>query len=156
MEDPIRFRALGTKVSFIMNLREYDSLSPVSPHQRCQFQGCAESAQSSTSFCVAHGGGRRCQFQGCTKSARSSTSFCVAHGGGRRCQFQGCTKSAQSSTSFCVAHGGGKRCAYSGCVTSALIKEYCCKHATVMGVRPFSAQSNKRQGKKRSKGKQYD
>jgi hypothetical protein len=87
--------------------------------KRCQFpDGCGKSARGSTLFCKSHGGGKRCQYpKGCGKSAEGSTLFCVAHGGGKRCQYlDGCDKGAEGSTIFCVAHGGGKRCRYpDGC-----------------------------------------
>ena len=146
-------RSRSTKEGKILCISVAVINSTVPPHKRCKFQGCMKYAASPTSFCKAHGGGARCQFQGCTKSAQGSTSFCVAHGGGKRCQFQGCTKSARKPTSFCKAHGGGRRCAYSGCVTAALIKEYCHKHATVMGVRASTAKVGRPKAKRHRKGK---
>lgn len=41
-------------------------------------EGCDKSAQSSTNFCVKHGGGKKCQFHGCEKVARGKTLFCAA------------------------------------------------------------------------------
>jgi hypothetical protein len=97
----------------------------------CQYpDGCGKSAQGSTMFCIAHGGGGRCQYpDGCNKSAQGSTTFCKAHGGGKRCQYpQGCDKSAQGSTMFCKAHGGGKQCQYpEGCGKSAIGRTLFCK-----------------------------
>ncbi|KAK3238186.1 hypothetical protein CYMTET_51787 [Cymbomonas tetramitiformis] len=70
------------------------------PVYRFEADGCTKAAQSSTEYCVAHGGGKRCQADGCTKSARGSTDYCKAHGGGKRCQADGCTKSAIGSTEY--------------------------------------------------------
>jgi hypothetical protein len=78
--------------------------------KRCRYpEGCDKSAQRSTKFCVAHGGGKRCQYpEGCGKGAQGSTMFCAEHGGGKRCQYpEGCDKSAIGRTLFCLAHGGG-------------------------------------------------
>jgi hypothetical protein len=41
-------------------------------------EGCDKSAQSSTNFCVKHGGGKKCQFEDCEKVARGKTLFCAA------------------------------------------------------------------------------
>lgn len=59
-----------------------------------QFPNCPKSAQSKTSFCVRHGGGRKCSIVGCVKVARGRTSHCAAHGGGVRCCMESCNKAA--------------------------------------------------------------
>jgi hypothetical protein len=43
--------------------------------------GCDKSAQSSTNFCVKHGGGKKCQSEGCEKVARGKTPYCAAVSG---------------------------------------------------------------------------
>ena len=40
--------------------------------------GCDKSAQSSTKFCVKHGGGKKCQHPGCEKVSRGRTLYCAA------------------------------------------------------------------------------
>ncbi|DAZ92965.1 TPA: hypothetical protein N0F65_006286 [Lagenidium giganteum] len=40
--------------------------------------GCNKCAQSRSSFCWAHGGGKRCELVGCMRS-RKSKRFCVDH-----------------------------------------------------------------------------
>lgn len=56
---------------------------------------------------MRHGGGKRCQFENCGKSAQGSTDFCKAHGGGTRCAWgQGeCDKFARGKSGLCTAHG---------------------------------------------------
>jgi hypothetical protein len=80
--------------------------------RRCTYVGCSTSAQGTTKFCIAHGGGRRCQFNGaggCTKSAIAGPNpLCRKHGGGPRCSNADCDKSARAGYDLCAKHGGGK------------------------------------------------
>jgi hypothetical protein len=71
--------------------------------------------------CMLHGAGpagRRCNAEGCAKGAVSTSNWCKAHGGGARCSYPECTKAAADSTCTryvrgpglpCTAHGGPKR-----------------------------------------------
>jgi hypothetical protein len=118
-------------------------------------------------LCVLHGGGKRCDQDGCSKSAQGSTQFCKAHGGGacgpslvacvrwrevwlgirmavrsdtgqfahagKRCQHDDCAKSARGNTGFCGAHGGvGARCERPQCPGRALSRgvPLCMQHAS--------------------------
>jgi hypothetical protein len=66
-----------------------------------------KSAQSSTKFCVKHGGGKKCIHAGCEKVARGRTLYCAGHGGGVRCKLEGCSRIAIGKMQLCRAHGGG-------------------------------------------------
>lgn len=92
----------------------------------CSIVNCFKFAQGSTSFCVAHGGGKRCSEKNCIRSARGG-QFCSMHGGGKRCLFPECIKSAIGSTNYCISHGGGKRCLFKACSKSAIIPTLFCK-----------------------------
>lgn len=82
-------------------------------------RGCNKGAESRTTFCKAHGGGRRCQELGCTKSVEGKTEFCIAHGGGRWCGIEECSRAARGKSGFCLKHGGGKRWRIEGCTRGA-------------------------------------
>ena len=88
------------------------------PDRKCAVEGCFKFPQSSTPFCIAHGGGRRCTYPNCTKAARDKL-LCAAHGGGKRCSVQGCTKAAVGGSANCSQHGGGKKCTFEGCSKAA-------------------------------------
>lgn len=78
--------------------------------RRCNAEGCAKGAVSTSNWCKAHGGGARCSYPECTKAAADSTSaLCVAHGGGYRCTEQECTRYVRGPGLPCTAHGGPKR-----------------------------------------------
>ena len=68
-----------------------------------------KSAQSSTKYCVKHGGGKKCAHEGCVRVARGRTLYCAAHGGGVRCKMEGCNRVAIGKMQLCRAHGGGTR-----------------------------------------------
>jgi hypothetical protein len=55
---------------------------------------------------VRYGGGKCCKFEKCGKSAQGSTDFCKAHGGGKRCNWGGgkCEKFARGRSGLCAAH----------------------------------------------------
>jgi hypothetical protein len=49
-------------------------------------KGYRTSAEGSTLCGTARGGSSCCEHEGCTKSGAGSTSYCIAHGGGKRCK----------------------------------------------------------------------
>ncbi|WVZ69628.1 hypothetical protein U9M48_018389, partial [Paspalum notatum var. saurae] len=83
-----------------------------------------------TEYRVRHGGGKRCNFDGCTKSAQGSTDFCKAHGGGNRswghadtsfgAGIQQRDRFVRSKTGLCSAHG-------------ALVQDHCVHGGGTLG-----------------------
>jgi hypothetical protein len=72
--------------------------------------GCEKSAQSSTNFCVKHGGGKKCMWHDegnkrCDRVARGRTDYCASHGGGVRCRLDGCNRVAIGKLQLCRQHG---------------------------------------------------
>ena len=81
----------------------------------CKFGGCTSNAQSGSSNCRKHGGGKKpCSVAGCTTNSRSK-GLCHKHGGGvGECVFGGCTNvMASTKWKTCSTHGGKGYCAYS-------------------------------------------
>jgi len=97
---------------------------------RCSVPNCSKSSQSSTSFCVKHGGGKTCKMDNCNKVclllsvfqgffefntivmpqvARGRTDFCAAHGGGTRCVYEACSKLAVSTLKLCRYHSNNSK-----------------------------------------------
>ena len=104
--------------SFCVEISKTDNSQQEFPERKCAVDGCFKFPQSSTPYCIAHGGGRRCTYPNCTKAARDKL-LCAAHGGGKRCSIQGCTKAAVGGSANCSQHGGGKKCTFEGCSKAA-------------------------------------
>ena len=59
------------------------------PRLRVHAAGCTKSAQSSTQFCVWHGGGRKCMVEGCSKVGKRRTARSLSPRP-RRTEFEVC------------------------------------------------------------------
>ena len=59
------------------------------PRLRVHAAGCTKSAQSSTQFCVRHGGGRKCMVEGCSKVGKRRTARSLSPRP-RRTEFEVC------------------------------------------------------------------
>ncbi|KAF0687769.1 Aste57867_20521 [Aphanomyces stellatus] len=127
--------------------------SPLSPTQRCFFNGCDKPVDTNSwrciahrhrgrcdvpdccnqayarKLCVKHGGKKTCRIDGCNQRARLA-NVCYTHGGRhtkRQCSFQGCVNPAQAHQR-CCRHGGRRKCSVQGCTTFARSGGVCCRH----------------------------